>query len=132
MTSIAPFDLKSTFVVIGPRHAAVPAAVTPAPYDELDRQHEQVKGRLHVSSFAFDAEWTAWQRHPAGDEVVCLVSGRATLVLERDGGEEIVGLPNPGAFATVPKGAWRTARASVPTQMLFVTPGEGMQHRPIG
>ena len=132
MTSTAPFDLASTFVVIGPRHAAVPVAVTPALFEELDRQHEQFRGRLLLSSFAFDADWTTWEMHPAGDEIVCLLSGRAALVLERDGGEELVHLAHPGAFAIVPAGTWHTARTGVPTQMLFVTPGEGTQNRPIG
>jgi len=132
MNSIAPLDLASTFVVIGPQLAAVPVTATPALFEELDRQHEQFKGRLLVSSFAFDADWTTWERHPAGDEIVCLLSGRATLVLERDGGDEIIDLANPGAFAIVPKGTWHTARTGVPTQMLFVTPGEGTQNRPIG
>ena len=96
MTSIAPFDLASTFVVIGPQHAAVPVTVTPALFEELDRQHEQFKGRLLVSSFAFAADWTTWEMHPAGDEIVCLLTGRATLVLERQGGEEIVRSCEPG------------------------------------
>ena len=132
MNSIAPLDLASTFVVIGPQLAAVPVTATPALFEELDRQHEQFKGRLLVSSFAFAADWTTWEMHPAGDEIVCLLTGRATLVLERDGGEEIVHLANPGAFAIVPRGTWHTARTGVPTQMLFVTPGEGTRNRPIG
>ena len=69
--------------------------------------------------------------HPAGDEIVCLLSGRATLALDRDGREEIVHLARPGAFAIVPKGTWHTARIAVPTQMLFVTPGAGTQNRPV-
>jgi mannose-6-phosphate isomerase-like protein (cupin superfamily) len=131
MSSTAPFDLESTFVVIGPQHAAVPVAVTPTLFEELDQQHEQFKGRLLVSSFAFAADWTTWEMHPAGDEIVCLLSGRATLVLDRGGRDEIVALAHPGAFAIVPKGTWHTARTGVPTRMLFVTPGEGTQNRPI-
>ena len=131
MRSTAPFDLKSTFVVIGPQHAAVPVAVTPTLFEELDRQHAQFEGRLLVSSFAFDSDWTTWEMHPAGDEIVCLLSGRATLALDRDGREEIVHLADPGAFAIVPKGTWHTARTSVPTQMMFVTPGAGTQNRPV-
>lgn len=131
MTSTAPLDLTSTFVVIGPQHAASPVAVTPTLFAELDRQHAQFKGRLLVSSFAFDADWTTWEMHPAGDEIVCLLSGQATLAMDRGGREEIVHLAAPGAFAIVPKGTWHTARTGVPTQMLFVTPGAGTQNRPV-
>lgn len=132
MTATSPLDLASTFVVIGPQHAATPVAVTPTLFEQLDRQHEQFEGRLLVSSFAFDANWTTWEMHPGGDEIVCLLSGRATLVLDRDGREDTVELAHPGAFAIVPKGTWHTARTDVPTQMLFVTPGQGTQNRPVG
>jgi mannose-6-phosphate isomerase-like protein (cupin superfamily) len=131
MTSTVPFDLESTFVVIGPQHAAIPVAVTPTLFEELDRQHAQFEGRLLVASFAFDSDWTAWEMHPAGDEIVCLLSGEATLALDRGDREEIVHLAAPGAFVIVPKGTWHTARTGVPTRMLFVTPGAGTQNRPV-
>ena len=125
-------DLASTFVVIDPNHSATPIAVTPTVFEELDRRFDQFKGRLLVSSFRFDQNWSTWEIHPAGDEIVCLLSGEATLVLDREGTEEIIHLREPGAFAIVPKGTWHTARTSVPTQMLFVTPGQGTDNRPIG
>ena len=31
----------------------------------------------------------------------------------------------------VPKGTWHTARTSVPTKMLFVTPGQGTENKPV-
>ena len=123
-------DLRSTFVVIDPNHAAIPVAVTPTIFEELDKRFEGFKGRLLVSSFSFDSDWPTWEIHPAGDEVVCLLTGNATLVLDRNGIEEAVHLRNPGSFIIVPKGTWHTARTSVPTTMLFVTPGEGTQNRP--
>ena len=126
-----PLDLASTFVVIDPNHSATPIAVTPTIFEELDRRFDQFKGRLLVSSFRFDQSWSTWEIHPAGDEIVCLLSGEASLVLDRDGTEEIIHLREPGAFAIVPKGTWHTARTSVPTQMLFVTPGQGTDNRPI-
>jgi mannose-6-phosphate isomerase-like protein (cupin superfamily) len=126
-----PLDLASTFVVIDPNHSATPIAVTPTVFEELDRRFDQFKGRLLVSSFRFDQSWSTWEIHPAGDEIVCLLSGEASLVLDRDGTEEIIHLREPGAFAIVPKGTWHTARTSVPTQMLFVTPGQGTDNRPI-
>ena len=124
-------DLASTFVVMGPDHSATPVAVTPAIFEELDRRFDRFQGHLLVSSFAFDKDWSTWEMHPAGDEIVCLIAGEATLVFDRDGAEEVVHLSRPGSFAIVPKGTWHTARTSVPTQMLFVTPGQGTDNRPI-
>ncbi|MBK8147608.1 MAG: cupin domain-containing protein [Acidobacteria bacterium] len=55
----------------------------------------------------FDSDWPFWERHPNGDEIVCLISGRIVFVLDGAGETE---LSNPGDFAFVPKGAWHTAR----------------------
>lgn len=124
-------DLASTFVVISPDHSATPVAVTPTIFEELDRRFDQFKERLLVSSFSFDEDWSTWEMHPTGDEIVCLLSGEVTIVLDRDGVEDLAHLRTPGSFAIVPKGTWHTARTKVPTQMLFVTPGEGTDNRPI-
>jgi len=129
MSQAANFDLASTFVVVGPDQSAIPVAVTPSIFEELDRQFDNFKGRLLVSSFSFESDWSTWEAHPAGDEIVCLLSGDVMMVLDRNGVEEIIHLREPGSFAIVPRGTWHTARTSVPTRMLFVTPGEGTQSK---
>jgi oxalate decarboxylase/phosphoglucose isomerase-like protein (cupin superfamily) len=69
--------------------------------------------------------------HPHGDEIVCLISGRIDFILEApDGQHRIHELSQPGSFAFVPRGTWHTARTAVPTTLLFITAGEGTQHRP--
>jgi hypothetical protein len=130
MASSETHNLASTFVVVEPHHAAIPVAVTPTIYEELDQRFENFKGRLLVSSFSFDSDWPTWEIHPAGDEIVCLLSGDVHLVLDRNGIEEIVHLRDPGSFVIVPKETWHTARTSVATTMLFLTPGEGTQNKP--
>ena len=124
-------DLTSTFVVVEPHHAAVPVAVTPTIFEELDKRFDQFRGRLLVSAFSFDSDWPTWEIHPAGDEIVCLLSGDVTMVLDRNGVEELTHLSGPGGFVIVPKGTWHTARTSVSTTMLFVTPGEGTENKPV-
>jgi mannose-6-phosphate isomerase-like protein (cupin superfamily) len=124
-------DLTSTFVVVEPNHSAIPVAVTPTVFEELDARFDRFKGRLLVSSFAFESDWSTWEIHPAGDEIVCLLSGDVTMVLDRNGVEEPIRLREPGSFAIVPRGTWHTARTSVPTKMLFVTPGEGTENKPV-
>ena len=120
-------NLQSTFVVLQPDRSAVPVAVTPTIWQELDRRFEDFKGRLLVSCFSFEHDWETWERHPAGDEVVCLLSGRASLEFEGRG--VVAELSVPGSFVVVPRGTWHTAHTDVPTQMLFVTPGEGTQNK---
>lgn len=93
-------------------------------YPQLDR------GRL-MSAFTFSEPWSMWERHPAGEELVMLLSGAATLVLEESGQEHAVHLSNPGSYVLVPRNVWHTARTGVPTTMLFLTPGAGTEHRPV-
>jgi hypothetical protein len=50
-------DLTSTFVVVQRDHSAVPVAVTPTIFEELDARFDRFKGRLLVSSFTFESDW---------------------------------------------------------------------------
>ncbi|RJG07490.1 cupin domain-containing protein [Noviherbaspirillum cavernae] len=93
-------------------------------YPHLDQ------GRL-MSAFAFSEPWSVWERHPAGEELVMLLSGAATVVLEESGTERTVQLSDTGAYVLVPPNVWHTVRTSVPTTMLFLTPGAGTEHRPV-
>jgi mannose-6-phosphate isomerase-like protein (cupin superfamily) len=124
-------DLRDTYVVIGADHSAVPVEVTPTLFQELDQRFEGFKGRLLVARFDFEGDWPTWEIHPEGDEVVVLMSGAADFVLDDKGNHRTVTLSTPGAFVIVPKGTWHTARIAVPTSMLFITPGEGTENRPI-
>ena len=63
------------------------------------------------------------------DEFVVLLSGTADLVFATTDGEDVVALSGPGSYVIVPRGVWHTARVHEPTQMLFVTPGEGTENR---
>ena len=118
-------NLRTTFVVLHGRKPAVPMAVTPTIYEELNRRFRGFKGRSLVALHRFTRSWPSWERHPAGDEIVCLLSGRASLHLHRKG---VARLHKPGSFVIVPKGVWHTAKVSTPTQMLFITPGAGTQN----
>lgn len=90
------------------------------------------RGEYLVSCHAFDSGWPIWEMHPNGDEIVCLISGQVTFVLENGAGSEEVVLKDAGAFLVVPRGTWHTARTSTPTRLLFITAGEATQHRDAG
>ena len=133
MATPARLDLSSTFLRL-----RSDASVEPLPVDATfwQRLSSGQLGTFHheflVTTHAFDKDWPMWEMHPNGDEVVCLLSGAATFVLERDGAHHTIDLDTPGSYAIVPKGTWHTARARAASNMLFITAGEGTQHRPAG
>ncbi len=77
-----------------------------------------------------EASWDSWERHPAGEELVVLISGRIDVVQELDGAEHVVEL-RPGQAMVNPVGVWHTARVHEPGLALFITPGEGTEGRPL-
>lgn len=84
-----------------------------------------------VTTCTFTSDWPSWEIHPNGDEIVLLISGKATMVLESaDGSHRQVELEAPGSFAFVPKGTWHTAKIDRESVMLFITAGEGTRNRP--
>ena len=124
-------NLSTTFAVLGADGSAIPVDEGPKLYEELDRRFEGFKGRHLVASHGFEADWPTWEMHPAGDEIVCLQSGEARMVFERDGREEVVVLDQPGTYVIVPRGTWHTARIAKAARMLFITPGAGTLNRAV-
>jgi mannose-6-phosphate isomerase-like protein (cupin superfamily) len=86
-------------------------------------------GRL-LSTVQLRATWTNWEMHPAGDELLFMLEGQATFVMElRDGLKEVV--LDAGRLLVVPKGVWHTAKVGEPARMLAITAGAGTEHRPL-
>jgi uncharacterized cupin superfamily protein len=131
MSQTDAFDISSTYLRLRPD-----ASVEPLPVDNTfwQRISSGQLGTFHneflVASAGYEKDWTMWEMHPNGDEVVYLLSGSATFVLQQPQGEVAIGLMKPGEYVLVPKGTWHTAKVQEPCRMLFVTPGEGTQHRP--
>jgi mannose-6-phosphate isomerase-like protein (cupin superfamily) len=88
------------------------------------------QGRL-MTAFKFSSPWSSWERHPAGEELVMLLSGNVTFRLELAEGVQEVVLDTPGEYVLVPPNTWHTATTNVATTVLFLTPGAGTEHRPV-
>jgi quercetin dioxygenase-like cupin family protein len=130
-----PFDLARTFVHLGRGSTATPLPdfEWSTEYVEAYRSRfagDAAEGRL-VCVVAQDATWDGWERHPAGEELVYLLSGRIDIVQETDGADHVVAL-RPGDAMINPINVWHTARVHEPGVALFVTPGAGTEHRPLG
>ena len=122
-------NLLKTFVIVDNQQRAETMDVTDTFWTDLDNKYGDFAGRSLVASFSFDDDWPTWEVHPHGDEVVCLMSGDATMILDTPAGEKRVRLDQPGAFVVVPKNTWHTARVHAPTTMIFVTPGQDTENR---
>ena len=127
------FDLSTTHVHLGLGSRAVPIPDfewTPAFLARYAAEHNSDgdEGRL-VMIGTGDSSWATWERHPAGEEVVVVISGRVTVVQELDGVENRIELTE-GEAAINPRNVWHTADIAEPCRMLFITPGQGTEHRP--
>jgi mannose-6-phosphate isomerase-like protein (cupin superfamily) len=132
MPQSGPFDLSATYLRLRPDASVEPLAVDATFWQrigagELGTFHNEYLVAVH----AFDADWRVWEMHPNGDEVVCLLSGTATFVLEEQGGRREVALEQSGSYVIVPKGTWHTARTKGPCRLIFITAGEGTAHREV-
>lgn len=128
------FDLSTTFLHLGQDSVATPLpdfSWSPEYMTAYRTRfaHEGGEGRL-VCVLPQDATWDSWERHPAGEEVVYLISGRVDVVQDLDGVEHVVEL-HPGEALVNPAGVWHTARVHEPGLALFITPGEGTEAKPL-
>lgn len=122
-------NIRDEFVVFSPAKRAHCVALTADLYARLDRDYDGFQGHELVSAYDFSGDWNCWEMHPNGDEVVILISGSATFVLELNDEHQLAVLSRPGDRVVVPRGVWHTARVSEAATVLFVTPGEGTLHR---
>ncbi|BBC71177.1 cupin [Altererythrobacter sp. B11] len=98
-------------------------------YADYTSRHaaDGAEGRL-VSYYRFTESWSAWEMHPAGDEVVFCTEGRMVLVQQVEGTE--IRLPlEAGHYAINPSGVWHTADIDGEAAALFITAGVGTEHR---
>lgn len=80
-------------------------------------------GRL-VSRLPHEADWTNWERHPMGEELIIGLSGEIEFVLDMEKGEQRVRV-REGDFIIVPQGIWHTADVINPGDAIYITPGKG-------
>jgi mannose-6-phosphate isomerase-like protein (cupin superfamily) len=74
------------------------------------------RGHL-VTVFSYREPWSYRERHPTGDEVVVLLEGSATFLVDGTRVEL-----QPGEACIVPTGAWHGLVACTTATMLFITP----------
>ncbi|CAN95411.1 hypothetical protein predicted by Glimmer/Critica [Sorangium cellulosum So ce56] len=132
------FDLRSTYLHLADAGDALQIEVKPTFWQELMsdepagadiRRVKRVDGWL-VTRFHMAEDTPRWEMHPAGDEILYLLSGAIDVVLQDEGGERVVAL-RAGTACTVPQGVWHRMIVHEPGDFLAITFGKGTQHRAV-
>ncbi len=123
------FDPKNIYIHLTDGAEVRPVEVTPDFWEKIESRTDLQAGRL-LTVFHQSGNWTTWEMHPAGEEVIFLLSGATDLIMDTPNGEEVVSL-QAGRAIIIPQGYWHTARVLVPGDMLVITRGGGTLNRPV-
>ncbi len=124
-----PFDFSKTVVGL---HAGGRAELTesaPGPPQRID-------GYTVGAPFMSQPAPHLGEMHPDGDELLFVVSGRVSVLLEEGGTQQERGTERavelrPGQALVVPRGVWHRVVPEEPSQLVHITPGPGDGHRPL-
>jgi len=123
----ASFDPREVFVDLAPDGWAKTLPVDADFWLALMEGRLVLAGRL-LSAFALERDIDHWECHPAGEEILMMVSGEVEVLLEMDGGVGRVPLA-AGRMLIVPSGIWHSFDVIRPGMLLAITAGEGTDHR---
>jgi mannose-6-phosphate isomerase-like protein (cupin superfamily) len=121
------FALDCTYVQLADGAAAVPIAVDSNFWERISKEAALQEGRL-VTFFHLGRGNVHWEMHPAGDELLFLVSGKTAIVLD-DGKARRKVLMKAGEALIVPRGVWHCFEIEEPGDLLAITRGAGTEVR---
>jgi len=124
------FTLDGTYVHLKPDDSARAMKGGDRFWATIQERTDLEEGRL-MGVIGQSKDWDHWERHPAGEEILTLLSGEMELVLDLEGGEQRTVL-KAGETFIVPRGIWHRALVKEAGRLMFVTPGAGTEHRPMG
>jgi mannose-6-phosphate isomerase-like protein (cupin superfamily) len=128
MSTQLGFDLFGTFIHIE-NEGAVPIEVTETFWKELaSGERPELNDGWLMTAFHMAADSPTWEMHPAGDEVLYLLSGAMDVVLQAADSEQVIEL-RKGSGCIVPRGKWHRQIVREPSDLLGITFGKGTQHR---
>ena len=125
--------LSDTFLHLGLGATAVPQPPFEGMewYEGYGARHGEdgAEGRL-VSQHTFTEGWPSWEMHPRGEEVVICIEGAMDLTQEFPDGTRKTSSLEAGEFIINPRGVWHIADVEESATAIFITAGEGTEHRP--
>ena len=127
---MAAFDLAWFFFVEFRTYVGIIAAVTLGViFFGMRHGDDGPEGRL-VSQHTFTEGWPGWEMHPKGEEVVICIDGAMDLTQEFPDGTRKTSSLEAGEFIINPRGVWHIADVEESATAIFITAGEGTEHRP--
>jgi mannose-6-phosphate isomerase-like protein (cupin superfamily) len=122
-----PFRLGANFIQLSDDADATPVPVGADFWERIAKRRDLQEGRL-LTFFHLGSGNVHWEMHPAGDEILCLISGATAVVLEEGKTRRRVELKAGEAFI-VPRGVWHCFEVSEPGDLLAITRGAGTEVR---
>lgn len=122
------FDPTTTYISIEGA-AAKAMAVTDSFWPDVMAGKRKV-GDWLMTAFPQDKDWDVWERHPKGEEILVMLKGALTLVIDDGTSLREVAL-NEGESTIVPRNTWHTGKLRKAGTLLALTFGEGTDHRPL-
>jgi mannose-6-phosphate isomerase-like protein (cupin superfamily) len=127
--SAPAFDLLRTHLLLRPGGEAERIDLDDTFWPDVMAGRRSLDGRL-LGAARLTQDLDHWEMHPRGDEVLLRLSGAFDVVLEQDGRRRVLELRADAPGCVVPQGAWHTILVREPGELLFMTAGEGTEHRP--
>ncbi len=124
-------NIQNEFVVLDHEKNATVELCDSSLYERIGQNYGEFIGHELISCHEFSEDWPSWEIHPHGDEVVILLSGKATLVLDLGNEQQQIELSEQGDYVLVPRDTWHTAKIKAQSKLLFITPGQGTLNKDV-
>lgn len=132
---VGPFDLSETPIHLGSVNDAESPAIAlnnfgfdgPSFEAYIGKHCAQGPGRL-VMVETTPRDWSHWECHTLGDELVIVLEGKGSFIQESQDGEIVLPVV-AGSTIINPAGVWHTADVSESLRAIYITPCKGTEHR---
>lgn len=133
MPAAIPYDLGKTPIHLGDENTVL--AINDFNFDGesfmayIAEHCQTTPGRLMMIE-STPVDWTTWERHPQGAEIVFVLEGKGTFFHELEDGSHAEIPVQPGSAIINPPGVWHTADVVEPIRAIYITPCPDTDHKP--
>ena len=129
-TTLEPIDLSQTYTLL---HSTgdIEKIQGGEHFWRAPRPHQDRAGQLWLlSEHQYEFDWEDQKMHPAGDEVIYLLSGSMDVILNVGKSATTIKLRTSGV-ATIPRGIWYTIKVYSPCHVLNISREFNTKHKKI-